>query len=401
MLKHRFFAGAALLGLCGALAQEALAQSRGTGARLGSTGASTRVGRTGGAYTSAALSTMGIFTNNTPSAALEAPQPQARSREGSLTSLGQVPGFGRSGAGREIGSDASFMLPSTALGARVVNPQVARFQAARNRQAQNDMFRELSAASGHLDAMDFQRPLTVPEIPPLQVSSPMFFDLSLYATDVGLDAPVPTAYNRQFGLYPSAPLQPQRQPDAAPAPPPPSLSQRIQDSTRSEVETLQQAAVAAFKAATAATVPDRSERLARVLRMFANVTRLDTRAHLPSLLSVHAALEKDQLFQAAQHLFTALRRNPELLSQTATLPSYFGDPKLLDRQARRLALSPSEGVPLEPSDYAIMAYCAWVIGDVPRARAALERGLTRAEGRPEQYGLAALKVSLELAQQPR
>ncbi len=126
--------------------------------------------------------------------------------------------------------------------------------------------------------------------------------------------------------------------------------------------------------------PDCADKLARAVQRLRMAIDLDPQAALPSLLLAHLSLEQDRPLVASSELMAALRRDPNLLSgEGGSLDRYFGDAEgaggrsaFLATQMRRYVRM-GEYNPSWPVAHALEAYCAWRLGEVGSARAALAR----------------------------
>lgn len=99
--------------------------------------------------------------------------------------------------------------------------------------------------------------------------------------------------------------------------------------------------------------------------------RMDRADWRPALLDMHIAIERDQSTVAIRALLEGLERRGDLLASPPDLAEYFGDPQLVQSQARRLLSPPIEQVWL-PNDVVLRAYFAYLTGDAARAREALQ-----------------------------
>jgi len=146
---------------------------------------------------------------------------------------------------------------------------------------------------------------------------------------------------------------------------------------RENEEMLRQKRASAFEEFKAATPEDEDEdaddreRLSEAQRALRVVRDLDRDAYIPSLLLAHLSLEKRQGSAAITYLTDAVRRHPALFVERPDLASYFGDPKRLERMAREHLRIGDEN-PSAPN-YALQAYCAWVLDDRARVKNALDK----------------------------
>ena len=126
-----------------------------------------------------------------------------------------------------------------------------------------------------------------------------------------------------------------------------------------------------FKAATRDGVEQRFERLSEAEAALRMVRDLDREAHIPCLLLLHVALERQQLLGAATYLADAVRRHPAVFVERPDLASYFGDPELPEKIARKYLKIGDESRTAET--YALQAYCAWILNDQTRLKDALDQ----------------------------
>jgi hypothetical protein len=168
----------------------------------------------------------------------------------------------------------------------------------------------------------------------------------------------------------------------------PSIAERLED--RSSLRAAQAAAagVALFKEGTQELpdpdtleyrkCPDCPSKLGHAVAVLRMANDLDAESGLPSLLIAHAALGQARPLLASSALLEALHRDPNLFTRPSrTLDSYFGD---VQREGERSAVLTAQMRvyarlgdynPTSPQAFALQAYCAWRLGDVVSARAAL------------------------------
>jgi hypothetical protein len=115
------------------------------------------------------------------------------------------------------------------------------------------------------------------------------------------------------------------------------------------------------------------------LWMFSSLRRIDKRSHLPSLLAVHAALNKGRIALATEHLLQAVDRDPSLFVDAVDVKEYFGDQAEYEKQIRENSRMPDDA---DAGDLLIKVYCAWRMGDKVTARAALDRAREAARDKP-------------------
>jgi hypothetical protein len=192
-------------------------------------------------------------------------------------------------------------------------------------------------------------------------------------------------------------LQPSQTPEAElDATPIESLAAIMEQDAQQRVREMESRAQEYFREATQAEVEDRQEKLARAINLFQSVYELDQEAYLPSLLMIHAAIERDQLLLASRALFITVRRHPGVFGERPDISAYFGDPSRLVTQARKYVRVGDDN-PQLPQAHALQAYCAWILGDRARATQALRLADENSRGEREQGRIRAFKAALEAA----
>ncbi len=194
--------------------------------------------------------------------------------------------------------------------------------------------------------------------------------------------PETSRFQDLLGLRPVAP--------ESPGPMAPSLAERLAARSNERAALAAQEAATLFKEGTQeAPDPvtdeyrkclDCASKLGRAMQQLRMANDLDPEAGLPSLLLAHAALAQNRPLLASDALLDALRRDPNVLTGAGqTLDRYFGDVEregdrsaFLTAQMRRYARL-VEYNPNSPPAFAIQAYCAWRLGDMASARAALSK----------------------------
>jgi hypothetical protein len=296
---------------------------------------------------------------------------------------GGVATLGPGTFGSSLGLDGSSLagLPAAVTPAQLgvyVRPTPGLYGEYKGRTGQRSL---LSSISRLNSAMSYGTPLTRAQWNYLpEPTTP------LYAPE-----PQPSVFHEFFGLRPSEPSPAEL--DAAPFE---SLAALMQEDTQQRVGEMESRAQEFFKRGTCAEVEDRQEELARAIKLFQAVSRLDEEAYLPSLLTIHAAIERDQLLLASQALFATVQRRPELFVEQPDIREYFGDPSRLETQARRY-LRIGDDNPQIPQAYALQAYCAWVLGDRARATQALRLADESSRGEQEHGRIRTFKAALEAA----
>ncbi|MBU0641242.1 MAG: hypothetical protein KKB50_20480 [Planctomycetes bacterium] len=176
----------------------------------------------------------------------------------------------------------------------------------------------------------------------------------------------PTAFHEFFGVRPA--------PETATLPPESSEPIYVQTErhTESRVRDLEQRALARFKAATFGEREGKAEELTRAMDLLISVRDLDPEAYMPCLLVFHASLERNRIAQALHALTAAIKRHPTVFVEQPDIASYFGDPRVFQRQMRRYVRLEEEHVKSH-EEYSVQAYCAWALADRARLRATLDK----------------------------
>ena len=181
--------------------------------------------------------------------------------------------------------------------------------------------------------------------------------------------PTGTAFHEVFGLKPTEPRP------LSEVPVPEDGWVGLLERENEEVFQQKRArALEEFKAATPEEEDEDTEdreRLSEAQWALRVVRDLDRDAYIPCLLLAHVALKKHQVAAAITYLTDAVRRRPALFAERPDLASYFGDPKRLERTAREHLRIGDENP--SPPNYALQAYCAWVLDDRVRVKDALDK----------------------------
>ncbi|MBN2447421.1 MAG: hypothetical protein JXO22_11875, partial [Phycisphaerae bacterium] len=196
-----------------------------------------------------------------------------------------------------------------------------------------------------------------------------------------------TAFHRVFGLQPAAWNRQEEVTLATSALRDMGWSERVTTLSEERVSKIERQAYVAFKRATAPNAPDRIERLAEATCLLRSAHQLNRGDQMLMLLSVHAALEGEQLQVAVENLYAVAERGPDVFRDRRKLAEQFGDfdetsgrSAFLDRQMQRY-IRIGESNANSTLAETVQAYCAWVLGQDGRARAALDRAVTYAAGR--------------------
>ena len=353
----------ALAAICACLlAVPTLAQTyRSTGAARGSEGPSQYLGVVGGANTLAAQP-QNARRPFLPGGSIG---PYQTSRVGSYTGLG---------GGRNIAEIPSMLLPSQPMLPAATRPSFSVL-ASTNRHLTS-----LRYASGFENSMELYTPLRGW---PVQ-------DLTSLRTPIAAPEPRRSAYETYFGL---AAKDEVRTGQAAGV----GLTgaDLLNDVVESRARSLLARLREAFRQATTTATADRFDKLDEAAHLVNAARSLNPDDHVAALLGVHAALERNLVPLAAEFLFDAVRRRPELFVEGLDVAPYFGDRKVLDAQIDRFVLEQTADI--DPDSAAIQAYCAWLRRDVVRLDRFLETGLRVAEGTPRMYQMEALATALRVS----
>ena len=199
-----------------------------------------------------------------------------------------------------------------------------------------------------------------------------------------------SAFNEFFGLTPAeeTPLAAEG-PGAAKG-----LTELLAQQNDQSIRRIEARAIEIFKLATAGR-EDSGELLSRARWALCVARDMDPRTRVSPVLLIHAALQQNQPLSAVGYLFDAVERNPDLFVEWPDLASYFGDPQILETQAR-MYLRAGDQRP-SPAACALQAYCAWVLGDQTRVRQALSQ-LVDSEGEGQSdAGLETFRYALAAA----
>ncbi|MBW7906099.1 MAG: hypothetical protein LC135_16960 [Phycisphaerae bacterium] len=344
------------------LAVPTLAQTyRSTSAARGSDGPSQYLGVVGGANT-LAQTPQNARRQFLPGGSIG---PYQTSRVGPYTGLG---------GGRNIAEIPAMLLPSEPMLPAATRSSFSVL-ASTNRHLTS-----LRYASGFENAMEFYTPLRGW---PVQ-------DLTSLRTPVAAPEPRRSAYEMYFGL---AAKDEVRAGQAAGV----GLTgaDLLNDVVESRARSLLGRLREAFRQATTTATADRFDKLEEAAHLVNAARSLNPNDHVVILMGVHAALERNLVPLAAELLFDAVRRRPELFVEGVDVAPYFGDRKVLDAQIDRFVLEQSSDI--DPDIAAIQAYCAWLRRDVVRLDRFLETGLRVSEGTPRMYQMEALATALRVS----
>ncbi len=146
----------------------------------------------------------------------------------------------------------------------------------------------------------------------------------------------------------------------------------MKNDTAREADERRQAVIKSFRDA----MTRRPEGNAAELLAVAEALDLQTAVHrdwlLGRLMRLHVALELDQAIVAMYCLKSAVQSDGGVFAEIPTLEPYFPDKTVRQDQLRRF-LRIGDDVGASPDAYALQAYCAWQLGEVGRARAALQK----------------------------
>jgi hypothetical protein len=201
--------------------------------------------------------------------------------------------------------------------------------------------------------------------------------------------PEGTAFHAFFGLKPS-----RAEGESQESIPADGVVGLLNQQNEKLLQRLEAQAFEAFKLATTDR-EDRDEQLSKARWALRTLRDQDREAYIPSLLLLHTALERSQVLLAMGYLVEAVQRHPTLFVEDPDVASYFGDPKVLERQARA-SLRVGDQSP-HPLHYALQAYCAWALDDHARAKHALERMLAEEHKVQVDAEVSAIRYALAAA----
>lgn len=121
-------------------------------------------------------------------------------------------------------------------------------------------------------------------------------------------------------------------------------------------------ALVAFREGTTAQLEDRYDRLRTAARLLASASATNPHDPLPLLLGIHAAAAQDRFGTAWLNLRRAVERDPAIFMTRIDLRVYFGDPRILEEQARNLSRA-TDPATMSADALAFAAYGAWLLGD--------------------------------------
>ena len=174
-----------------------------------------------------------------------------------------------------------------------------------------------------------------------------------------------------FGLTPGDRVEAKAKRQALGAEKVPSIADRVLALQADIDSTKRGAALAAFRDVTTGTGFNTKAIPASMakLEMWRDA---EPRAFEPLILMAHCALERNKIVYALTCLSEAARRNPNFFVEKFDPGAYFGDRRNYERQLQRYVRVTTEQQP-SPESLIIEAYCAALLGDAERARAATER----------------------------
>lgn len=236
----------------------------------------------------------------------------------------------------------------------------------------------MRAVSGLSDATDWNVPLGYNRFNTLR--SP---ELPLYPEPARGDP-----FQTWFGLEPPSAVE-------SAARPPARMSQAVEENTESRLASLRKRAEELFREATGREVADRSEKLAQVQRLLTTLREMSGDPALADLLLIHASLGRNQVERACEALYHAARVSPGVFGAPPDLARYFGDAEYLRRQLLEYAALADQPERQSLDLCALQAYCAWAMGDHPRAHRALARMQEMSLALPPDERSRALRRAME------
>lgn len=226
----------------------------------------------------------------------------------------------------------------------------------------------------------------------LQIISGLDLAQSLSMPLMGVDSPriIPPRYaeppqpaadspfHAMFGLQASAAAPPADEAAASGK----TLTEHLEDANDRATALLLARAKHAFKTATLSESPARAEEMSRAISALEAVREVRPAEYEPELLLVHAELFRGRIWSATMYLQKLVAKNPGFFTQHKDVREYFGDVKVLEDQARKFIRVGDENPDLVEAQ-ALQAYCAWVLGDLPRVRLTIEALARQQSAKPE------------------
>lgn len=187
--------------------------------------------------------------------------------------------------------------------------------------------------------------------------------------------PAESRFHELLGLVPARAGAPSAEPMEFEA-----EAMAVEQGTKEKLARRVKEALALFREGTRASVDlaARQSSLRRASALLANVRKLDEQDPVPCIVLGQVALERGQEGACLNNLIAAASRRAETFRDGPSPATYYGDfdeqtgrSQRFEQQVRRYLRTASEGNALDGT--VLEAYCAWALGDKPRARAAIAR----------------------------
>jgi len=223
-----------------------------------------------------------------------------------------------------------------------------------------------------ISGLDLAEGLSMPllGVDPARINPPRFADPTQPTTD--------SPFHVMFGLEPSSSTSSAEETTTSGK----TLTERLEDANDRATELLLARAKHAFKTATLPEAPAREEEMSRAISALEAVREVRPADYEPELLLVHAELFRGRIWSATMYLQKLVAKNPGFFAQRKDVREYFGDVQVLEEQARQFIRVGDENPDLVEAQ-ALQAYCAWVLGDLPRVRLTIEALARQKSASPE------------------
>ncbi len=207
-----------------------------------------------------------------------------------------------------------------------------------------------------------------------------------------LNRPSPSAFHELFGLEPLKEDESATS-DAAPVK---SAVELLDEWNQNSVAMSLERALRFFRISTTPGAELQSDALARSVSALELVRQQRQGGSVADVLLVHAALRRNQIVTASAYLYDVVERNPGYFTQPVDLASYFGDPEMLKKQMQSFVRVGDENPHIVDAQ-ALQAYCAWVLGDIPRVRLTIEAIKKLSAEKPEARRSVRIAFAIEAA----
>lgn len=200
-------------------------------------------------------------------------------------------------------------------------------------------------------------------------------DTTRVRTPLFLEEPK-SAYHAYFGLVPaeSEVRPPERGPDEH------TIAARMERLAESSESQRMKNAERAFREATMTEQPNRVEKLAQTMTILSNVRHASGNPEA-MLMFACAAIMREQTIMASNYLLEVALSKPETFAEMPDLWGHCADPSVLEEALRKLMMRDFR-LATAPEDAVSQAFCALLLKDRARAKAALDEAERRFVGRP-------------------